>query len=360
MLEHPEKTPLQDKGQTVDHVLLIIGIALALFLAFLNGFRDGGTLVAASVLSKSIDPQSALYAACAGELLGPFVLGSAVAATLGTEVFDAPLESQEALLCLCAAVVSATTWSLLTRWAGAPAGSTHTLLGGLLGGFVAAFGLSGVNWSVGPAKVLVVLFLVPIVGFVVSASTMTLSKLRLPRRRKAHRKGEWLALFVLSAGHGGNNAQKATALITMMLVASGYLRSFEVPLWSVVSAAVVLTLGLSMGAWRIVKIISRKTYQLTPVHSLVSQASGGAVVLVATLLGYPISSNQIIKASLVGASPVERQRAPGRILMKDMIIAWVVNFPAAAITASTLYWIAAGTLGHGMGSFERIMEFMGQ
>ena len=346
----------------MEQVLLIFGTALALFLAFMSGFRDGGNLIAANVLSRSVTPQSALYAACAGELLGPFVLGSAVAVTLGGEVFDmSSLEGgREALLCLCAAMASATTWSLLTWWAGAPAGATHTLLGGLLGAFTAAFGLSGVNWSMGLAKILLVLFVVPIVGFVVSALIRILSKMRFPRSGEEHRKGQWLALFALSAGHGANNAHKATALITMMLLASGYLRSFDVPLWSVFSAAVVLALGLSMGAWRVAKIIGKQTYRITPVQSLVSQGSAGAVVLCATLLGCPVSTNQVLKASLVGASPVERQRDPGRIVMKDVMIGWSVNLPAAAITAATFYWIAAGALGHGMGSFERIMEFIGQ
>lgn len=345
----------------MDDILLIFGIASALFFAFMSGFRDGGNLIAANVLSRSVAPQKALYLACAGELLGPFVLGSAVAATLGRELFDiSSLEGQAALLCLCAAVVSATTWSFLTWWAGSPAGATHSLMGGLLGGFVAASGLSGVSWSVGLAKVLFVLFIVPIAGFVVSASIMSLSKTHLSRSVEEHKKGQWLTLFVLSAGHGANNAQKATALITMMLLASGYLNSFEVPFWSVFCAATALTLGVSIGAWKIVKIFGKKTFKITPVQSLVSQGSAGAAVLAAGLLGCPVSTNQIVKGSLLGASPAERQRDPGGIVMRDILVTWLVNFPGTGMTAVALYWIAAGVLGHGMGSFERIMEWIGQ
>jgi inorganic phosphate transporter, PiT family len=345
----------------VDDILLTLGIALALFLAFMSGFRDGGNLIAANVLSRSVTPQRALYLACAGELLGPFFLGSAVAATLGREVLDmSTLEGQTGLLCLCAAAASAATWSLLTWWAGAPAGATHTFLGGLLGGLIGALGLSGVNWSIGSAKILLVLFIVPITGFLASALIMTLPNMHLPRSKGEPGKGQWLTLFVLSAGHGANNAHKTTALITMMLLASGYLSSFEVPFWSVFCAAVALTLGLSLGAWKILKIFGRKTFRITPVQSLVSQGSAGAVVLGATLLGCPVSTNQIVKSSLVGAGPAERQREPSRIVIKDILIAWLVNFPAAAVMAAALYWIASGALGHGMGSFENIMEFMGQ
>jgi inorganic phosphate transporter, PiT family len=345
----------------VDDILLTFGIALTLFLTFMSGFRDGSNLIATNVLSRSVTPQQAFPVAIAGELLGPFILGSAVAVTLGRGLVDvSSLDGQAGLLCLCTSVASATTWSLLTWWAGAPAGATQSLMGALLGGFVAAFGLSGVNWSMGPAKILFALLIVPIAGFVFSALATGLPKMSSLRGDGGSRKGQGLTLFVLSLGHGTNNAQRASALITMMLIASGYLRSFEVPFWPVFCAAVALTLGLSLGAWRMVKIFSKKTFRITPLQSLISQGSAGAVVLAANLLGCPVSTNQIVKASLVGASPAKRQREPGWIVVKDILIAWLINFPAAAVMAAALYWIAAGALGHGMGSFERIMEFMGQ
>lgn len=351
----------REKAQALEDVLLIFGIALALFFAFLSGFRDGGNLIAANVLSKSLPPRKALYVACAGEFLGPFVLGSAVAVTLGREVFDmASLDGPVALLCLFTGLASATVWSLLTWWAGSPAGATHSLLGGLLGGFVAASGMSGVHWSGGLQKVLLVLFAVPIAGFALSASITGFSRMGIARSGNKESQGQWLTLFVMSAGHGTNNANKATALIAMMLMASGYLGSFEVPFWSLPCAAVALTFGFYIGAWRMVKVFGRKPFRISPAQSLISQVSAAAVVLAATFLGCPVSTNQIVKSSLVVASPVERQKEPAKIVIKDILIAWSVNFPAAAVMAAVLYWIVAGALGHGMGSFEGIMELMGQ
>lgn len=341
--------------------LFIFGIALALFFAFMSGFRDGGNLVAANVFSRSIAPQRALQLACAGQLLGPFVLGSAVAATLGKEIFPlSPVEGPPVLLCLCAAFVSTTTWSLLTGWAGLPAGATHSLMGGLMGGFLGAFGPSGVNWSMGLVKVFAVLLLVPAAAFILPVLITGFWKRRLPGRAEEHSKGQWLTLFVLSAGQGANNGHKAAALITMMLLASGSLSSFKAPLWSIFCAAGALTLGVFIGASKIIKIFGKRAFRITPAQSLLSQGSAGALVLAAGLLGCPVSTNQIVKSSLVGASPAERETDPGRLVLKDILAAWLINFPGAGMTAALLYWTAAGALGYGMGSFERIMEFMGQ
>ncbi|MBN2032113.1 MAG: anion permease [Deltaproteobacteria bacterium] len=341
--------------------MVIFGIALALLFAFMSGCRDGGNIIAANVLSKSITPQKALHLACVGELFGPFLLGSAVAFTLGKQVFDVvSLKGPDALLCLCAALASATTWSHLTWWAGSPAGATHTLLGALLGGFVAAFGLSGVNSSAALIKIFLVLLIVPIAGFVLSSFVMSLTNRSIPASVEGYRKAHWLMLFLVSAGHGANNAQKATALITMTLLASGYATSFEIPLWSVFCTAVALSFGLSLGAWKIVKLLGKKTSRITPPQSFVSHGSTGMLVITATLVGSPISANQILKSSLLGVTPREGQRSPGRIVLKDILTVWLINFPAAGVTAAALYWIAAGALGYGMGSFGTIMEFLGQ
>jgi len=70
----------------VEQLLVTFGIVLALFFAFVSGVHDGGNLVAASVLSRSIAPQRALLLATAAVFVGPLLYGSAVAVTL-SEVF---------------------------------------------------------------------------------------------------------------------------------------------------------------------------------------------------------------------------------------------------------------------------------
>ena len=357
----PSRTLLQGQAHGVDFILLSFGIAFALLVAFMSGFRDGGNLIATNVFSGSVTPRKAISLACAGELLGPFLLGSAVSMTIGTDLVDiSSLDGPSGLLCLCAAAASAIIWNLLTWWAGAPAGATHTILGGLTGGFVGAFGLSVVNWPAGLGKVLLVLFIIPIAGFLASTSIAALLRMSPPGRGREPKKTQWLTLFVLSAGHGANNAQKTAALIAMMLLASGSSSTFEILFWSVFCAAVALTLGLSLGALKTLRIFGRKAFRITAMQSLVSQSAAAILVFAATLLGFPVSTNQIVKTSLVGASPPERQKEPGWIVIKDLLIAWLVSFPAAALMAAALYWIASGALGYGMGSFDRVMDLLWQ
>jgi PiT family inorganic phosphate transporter len=345
----------------MDSILLIFGVALAYLFAFINGFHDGGNLIATNVISKSLAPQKALYLACAGEFLGPFILGSAVAVTLGKDVFGpSSLNGTAALISICAALVSAVTWSLMTWWVGMPPGATHTLLGGLMGGFVAAFGLSGVNWSAALGKIFVALLVAPILGFLVSFFIARFFVLSSSGRDGPYRKSQWISLLLLSIGHGANNAQKATAMIALMLLAHGSLKAFGVPFWTLLGAAGVLTAGVSLGAWKVLKIFGNRTYRIGAFHSLASQGTTGFVMLAANLLGCPVSTTQIVKSSLVGSGAARRQKDLGKILAKDTLISWLVNLPASGFMAAALYWTTAGVLGQGMGSFESLMKSIGQ
>jgi inorganic phosphate transporter, PiT family len=345
----------------MDSILLIFGIALAYLFAFINGFHDGGNLIAANVMSKSIPPKKALYLACAGEFLGPFILGSAVADTLGRDVFGASsFNDMSALVSICAALASAVTWSLMTWWVGMPPGATHTLLGGLLGGFVAAFGLSGLNWSVALGKIFLALFMAPVMGFVASSLAASFFVPRFSVKEESYRKSQWISLLFLSVGHGANNAQKTTAVIVLMLLAYGSLKAFNIPFWTLLGAAGVLTAGVSVGAWKILKIFANKTFRIAPSHSLVGQGATGFMMLAANVLGCPVSATQIVKSSLVGSGAARRQKDLRKILVRDILIAWVVNLPASAFMAAALYWTAARVLGQGMGSLESIMKSIGQ
>jgi PiT family inorganic phosphate transporter len=343
----------------VDHILLIFGIAAAFLYAFISGFHDGGNLIAANVLSRSIAPQKALYLACAGEFFGPFILGSAVAVTLGREIFTASsLTGTAFLLSICAALVSAITWSLMTWWVGMPPGSTHTLLGGLLGGFAAAFGSSGITWSMAIAKILMVLLIAPFLGFAASALSVRFFK-SYPSHR-GYRRQQGISLLLLSAGHGANNAQRATALVVMMLLASGSLDLFRIPFWALTGAAATLAVGVSMGAWRIVRVLGTGNARIQPAHALVCQGTAAWVVLGADLIGCPVSTSQIVKVSLLGSGAPRRHISLGKNLTKNVFTAWIVNFPASAVMAAAIYWTAASILGQGMGSFETIMKAIGQ
>lgn len=352
----------------MEQVLFIAVIALALILAFVNGFHDGFNVIANSILSRSMASPKALFLACGATFIGSVLFGTAVATTIGSEIIN-PIsltrtEPVCAALFILSGLISTIIWSLLTWWVGMPPSSSHALIGGMVGGALAAFGCGIVNWDKLLVKVVLVLFLSPLIGMVIAYGAMSLSIFSF---KGAHRKmndffrrNQWISLLILAAGHGTNNAQKAMGLITLVLMISGSPGSFAVPLWVVLGCAGALTLGVSAGGWKFAGILGSRTFRIQSGHAFNAQFTAGAVILAAAFLGGPVSTTQIVKFNVVGVGAGSRKRPVRRMLVRDFMIAWLITIPASAFLAAVIYWIASGVLGYGMGSFEVIMGLLGQ
>jgi PiT family inorganic phosphate transporter len=347
----------------LEQLLVTSGILLAFFFAFVSGVHDGGNLVAASALSRSIAPQRALLLATAAVFVGPLLYGSAVAVTL-SEVFLERIiiqPSNRIALCLflVSGVTSATLWNVMTWWVGRPSGSSYTLVGGLLGAAVAAFGFEVIHGWTLLFKVILFLLLSPVVGAVVAWLGMSMAS-RFGREPG----GPWiglqgLSLFFEGMGHGANNAQKSAAVILMLLLSSGSSSEGQIPFWAILGCSASLAAGVPVGGWKIARILSGKTFKIQPVHSFASQVSAGVVLAGANLLGGVLSPNQLVKACVLGTGAGGKKETPCRILGKSMIMAWVIHLPACALIAAAIHWCASRALGLGMGSLERIMGGLG-
>ena len=377
----------------MEQILLTSGIVLALFFAFVSGVHDGGNLVAASVLSRSIAPQRALLLATAAVFVGPLLYGSAVAVTLSEVFLEKTIIQPSNRIPLClflvSGVASATLWNVMTWWVGRPSGSSYTLLGGLLGGAAAAFGFEVIQGWTLLFKVILFLLLSPVIGALVARFGMKLAKLSGISRNPSPplyplRPGEgnpvvgkplgapldrepgglWirlqgLSLFFEGMGHGANNAQKSAAVILMLLLSSGSSSEGQIPFWAILGCSASLAAGVPVGGWKIARILSGKNFKIQPVHSFTSQVAAGVVLAGANLLGGPVSPNHLVKACVLGTGAGGQRATPWWILGKNLIMAWVIHLPACALIAAAIHWCASRALGLGMGSLERIMGGLG-
>ena len=141
--------------------LLILLIIVALIFDFLNGVHDSSNIVATMISSRAIRPQAALILTAIAEFTGPMIFGVAVATTIGHDIVSA--ESIN-ILVLLAACTSAIFWNILTWILGIPSSSSHALIGGLIGAVVIDAGFDALMLG-GILKVLIALFVSPIIGF---------------------------------------------------------------------------------------------------------------------------------------------------------------------------------------------------
>jgi PiT family inorganic phosphate transporter len=332
----------------VTGTVLALAIALALAFDLTNGFHDSANSVAALVATRAAKPGAALLLAAGCHIAGPLLVGTAVADTVGGVV---RLPPDRIVAAVSAAVLGAIGWNLLTWLRGLPSSSSHALVGGLIGACAAVAGPSAVVWGgvshgrpSGVLGVLVGLAISPLAGAAAGALGELLAR-RLTRRARRGlatgvRRAEWATAAALALSHGANDAQKTMGLITLMLVATGHLTAFAVPLWVKLAAAGSLTVGTSLGGWRIVRTVGRGIYRMQPLDGLVSQASSAGVIFAAAALGAPVSTTHVVAAGVVGVGAARRRRHVRWPVVGEMASAWLVTMPATAALAAVpvLMW----------------------
>ncbi|GAA2777734.1 inorganic phosphate transporter [Mycolicibacterium pallens] len=329
-------------------VILLVAIGLAVVFDVTNGFHDSANSVAALVATRAATPGQALVLATVGNFAGPLLMGTAVADTVGGVVTVAP---NETLPAVGAALTAAIGWNLVTWWFGLPSSSSHALIGGLIGAAVAAGGFVGVRWGGidhgkpdGVLGVLAGLAISPVLGVLAGALGMAVAGRALRRARREFnsvvRRGEWLTASALALSHGANDAQKTMGVITLLLLATGHLSVFSVPIWVRLMAAASLTVGTAFGGWRIVRTVGSGVYRIAPLDGLVSQGGSAAVILAGAALGAPVSTTHVVASSVVGVGIAQRAQHVRWTVVREIGAAWMITLPISALlgAAAFLLW----------------------
>lgn len=318
--------------------LLIAAITMAVVFAVTNGFHDSSNAIAALVATRVARPGQAVVLVAVFHVVGPVVLGTAVADTVGGIV---RVGHQATLVVVGAAVSSAVAWNVLTWWRGLPSSSSHALVGGLVGAAVFEAGGGAVRWGgmngiqpVGVFGVLIVLAVSPVLGFVAGLLLEVLARRLLRRARTSIdvllRRGEWVTGAALAFSHGANDASKTSGIITLLLVAQGQIPAFDVPIWVKLVAAVALTAGTAFGGWRIVRTIGTGIYRIRPLDGLISQGGSAAIILGLAVVGGPVSTTHVVASSVAGVGSGRRWRHVRWAVVREILLAWVVTLPATA------------------------------
>jgi inorganic phosphate transporter, PiT family len=316
-----------------------IAIAAALAFAFTNGFLDAANAIATLVATRAARPASAAALAAVFNLLGPLLIGTAVANTVAGIV---NVGHSLAIQVIGSGLLAAVAWNLFNWWRGLPSSSGHALVGGLVGAGLIDGGLHAINWGgldglrpVGVLGVLIALLVSPILGAVAGALNIIALR-RITRRatqrwRVLVRRGQWTMSAVLAFSHGANDGQKSVGMVAAVLVADGQLAHFAPPVWSEIACAAALTLGTALGGWRIIKTVGRGIYRIHSLEGLSSQTASAGVILGASLLGGPVSTTHVVASSVVGIGAGRRRwQHIHWAVVRAMAIAWVTTIPATA------------------------------
>ncbi|MCD5351145.1 inorganic phosphate transporter [Kineosporia mesophila] len=356
---------------TTATVLLVLVVVVALAFDFTNGFHDTANAMATSIATGALTPRVAVVLCGVLNLVGAF-LSVEVALTVTNAVVKIQTSDglprpelltgggSDLLLIVLAGLIGGITWNLLTWLLGLPSSSSHALFGGLIGATLAGLGTSGVNWNGDGSKidgvigkvVLPALMSPFIAGLVAALGTWLVYRITagVAARftEKGFRWGQIGSASLVSLAHGTNDAQKTMGVITLGLIASGHWTDTEnIPFWVKASCAIAIAAGTSLGGWRIIRTLGKGLVEITPPQGLAAEGASGAVILISSHLGLPLSTTHVATGSILG-SGVGR---PGAVVRWPvavrMVAAWLITLPAAGLVGA-LTWYVADLLGGGL------------
>jgi PiT family inorganic phosphate transporter len=222
-----------------------------------------------------------------------------------------------------------------------PTSSSHALIGGYAGAAVAKAGFVAIipgGWT----KTLIFIVLSPLIGLAFGLALMTAILwlfLWTPPSRvdRWFRRLQLLSAAFFSLNHGANDAQKTMGIIAGVLFTAGYIQSFYIPFWVVLTAHAAIGLGTLAGGWRIIHTMGSKITKLQPVGGFAAETGAAFALLIATQTGVPVSTTHAITGSIVGVGSTRRLSAVRWGVAGRIVWAWVLTIPAAFIIAATAY-----------------------
>lgn len=333
-------------------ILAVATIVLVLAFEYTNGFHDAANIIATVIASRAMTPVQAVLVVGFFEFLGPLLGGTAVANTLGTFVTLDDLDRELALVVVLCGLVGAIAWNLLTWWYGIPSSSSHALVGGLAAAVVAASDARHVSWGLdallhghltGVTKVLLALLLSPLLGFwighLLHRTMMFLLRSAHPTINRNLRHAQFITSAWLAFSHGANDGQKSMGILTLVLLLGGFIPSFQVPFWVMLTCSSMITLGILSGGWQIVRTLGFSIYKIRPLHALDSQLTAATVIFGASLSGAPVSTTHVVATSIMGIGASERPKAVRWGKAAEIVAAWFITIPGAALMSVTCYLI---------------------
>lgn len=323
-------------------LILPFALILALIFGFWTGFTDAAYATAGIIATRAVKTNQAIVLSAIGSFIGMAFFGSAVAKTIGTGIITEGFASGEVII---AALLGSLIFDVIFSWVWAlPISETHVLIGGLIGGGVAAGGFEIIELGGIVNKIIIPLLTSPFIAIII-AYIVTIIVIRIfinqpaSKINKKFKRLQIVSTFLFSITDATNDAQKVMGIISMLLLYYGYISEFFVPFWVILASYIVLTSGVIFGGWRIVKTMAEKITQMKPYQGFSRDLSSSVILGAAALWGMPVSSTHAASGTLIGVGLIRGSKSVNWGTIRNIIWAWILSAPLAAVFSYVIYYI---------------------
>ena len=149
--------------------------------------------------------------------------------------------------------------------------------------------------------------------------------------------------------HGANDVANAVgplAAIVEIVKTHQVPQSVPVEFWVLALGGFGISVGLLTFGYRVMRVVGTKIVALTPSRGVAADIATGAVVLICSRMGLPISTTHTLVGSIVGVGLARGIAGVNRQMLKQIFISWGVTVPICAVLAGMFF-----AIGHALGYF---------
>lgn len=363
-------------------LFLALGLAVLIGIGFANGANDiakaSASLAGAGVTSL---PRAVAWGAAwttLGGLIAAF-WGLAIIKNLSTSVLVGGAVELGSLPVALAVGIAPILWVGLATWRGWPVSTSHAIVGGLMGVGIAAAGMDGVAWDLAGRNIVLPLLASPVMAIVLAY--ILRSSIRrfgdligryqiclLPRTRMvvsgaavAYAVNDadascavcetgtpsadanigfsvsedhlhWMTSGLLSFARGLNDGPKLIAVALPMLALSGQ----SLNGWLFVFSAFAMGAGGIMAGYRVTEVLAFRVTRIDHHQGFTASLVATVLVLGASRLGLPVSTTHVAASAIMGVG-IGTDSGLRMATVKNMLAAWLVTAPLAAVFAALAY-----------------------
>lgn len=328
-------------NQIIQNPFLLIIVGLTLGVILVNGWTDAPNAIATCVSTRSLSPKKAIIMAAIFNFLGVLIMtlvSRAVAQTIYNMV-DFGNDANNALIALCAALFAIVAWAVAAWFFGIPTSESHALIAGISGAAIAIQGgISGINpneWL----KVIYGLVLSTILGFalgfvVVKIIILICKKIERRKTNKFFKYGQIMGGAAMAFMHGAQDGQKFMGVFMLgIFLANGYtsVNEFSIPLWLMILCSVIMSLGTSIGGYKIIKTVGMGMVKMEKYQGFAADTAGAICLLISSLFGIPVSTTHTKTTAIMGVGAAKRLSSVNWSIVKEMVLAWILTFPGCGL-----------------------------
>jgi inorganic phosphate transporter, PiT family len=147
--------------------------------------------------------------------------------------------------------------------------------------------------------------------------------------------------------HGANDIANAIgpfAAIIDILATGQINEASPVPFIAMATFGVALVAGLWFIGKEVIQTVGTRIAEIFPVTGFAAELGATFVILLATVMGIPVSSTHILVGAVIGIGMLNRNA--NWALMKPIALAWIITLPAAAAMAALFFFALKVLFGY--------------